>query len=779
MKRLDLFGSQIQFRFQGEKSFNTSLGVLFTVGIATIIILRLVILLNDIYQRNNPVVIQQQRQVSSPEKFVMDRYSLPFAFGLQGGDNLDHYIDPTIYTVTAQQNTKVPYVDENGQTQYTIQVTDVNVSICTQDSFKNPATKQGFLDLPYQQLFCIDPQQVVIEGDYTQQNFSQFQIKLHPCTGQGCGDTKKLGRGYFAIYFQDVIVNPKNKDQPFEYFNRDLFWTSSSSTPKEVDMYFVNNYVQSDYGWVTSDIQTLRYPSYSEQDNSYTSDVDYFFMLNLRFQKQKENIYSRNYKNLTNVVSEIGGFAQSILAIGFIICSTLSEIMLNKSIINEAFDFKIKNMNPQNNEISNLQQPKISVGQSNDNTSLNQKLGQNVNINQEINQKKQIQQQKNIQLESFVNIQSPVKIQKKAKQVNFNQIENINQIPTQPQQQITLEQKTYDQEHTISNTQTQSSIKILSQIVKKKFASITNSQKQSKLENQSQNLIEESQNKEKKLKQNKSLSDEEFKKLLNKERSDMSLSVVEYLKYFFWPFGEIKKKKQIIDYSVQKLYYHLDLMYVIKKLLEVDKLKELVMDKDQIQLFEYISKPVITDEEVFSQLNKDQLYQKQQQKYNILYQDNRSEIQKAQDAYLSYQNIQNRDKKTLMDQKILRHLDPQLLGIFNYQELQQQNNSSALNLQPLIQPSIGQINQNCLENQINSTNQLKNTQNINNQADSISGPQQNIFFSPRSELEILEEKQQFTSSSEEEQQIPTEENNQDAVNRTINIPQNQIKKQKQ
>lgn len=58
----------------------------------------------------------------------------------------------------------------------------------------------------------------------------------------------------------------------------------------------------------------------------------------------------------------------------------------------------------------------------------------------------------------------------------------------------------------------------------------------------------------------------------------MTLSVFEYIKFFFWPFGVVKQKKKIIDYSIDKLYYHLDVLYVVKKLLEVDKLKRILLD---------------------------------------------------------------------------------------------------------------------------------------------------------------------------------------------------------
>lgn len=96
------------------------------------------------------------------------------------------------------------------------------------------------------------------------------------------------------------------------------------------------------------------------------------------------------------------------------------------------------------------------------------------------------------------------------------------------------------------------------------------------------------------------MTDKKFKKVMKKATSEMSLSIFEYLKFYLWPFGEIKKKKKMIDYSIDKLYYHLDALNIIQKMLEVDKLKMLLMDSRQIQLFDFLSKPTIYEEEALS-----------------------------------------------------------------------------------------------------------------------------------------------------------------------------------
>ncbi|EWS73562.1 ABC transporter family protein (macronuclear) [Tetrahymena thermophila SB210] len=722
MNKFDLFGSQIQFRFQGQKSYTTSLGLFFTVAIACIVILRLVILLNEIYTRVNPIVLQKERQVNSPEKFIMNNKTLPFAFGMQDGITQNHYIDPSIYNIVAFELTK--FTDGN---QVQFKRTNATVQQCSSDNFQNQDTKSAFLNMPYQNLYCIHPEfQEVIEGDYSEPDFQYFVIQVYPCTGQGCGNTKTLGKGFFAIYFQDVIINPDIKDEPFKFYNRDLYWITSTSSPREITMYFRNNYIESDYGWVTSDIQTVRYISYSNQDVSFTQEVDYFLQLVLRFEKQKENVYQRKYKNLTNVISEIGGFTQSMLAIGFIICTKFSDFMLNKSIMKEAF---------------NIKETTSVVNQLNQKTPTQKNIQQNPKICTQFKYQNDSQKNDNLKRQNSV-------IDEREKMKNFqNKINNMvfqNSQKNTPQNSQTpfLFQKNDNQTNKLK------SFALLSQVLKSKSSIIEGQQKiwnSNKIQNKE--LFQEKMDKSYQKKKNNGINqidNEEFLKILNQENNSMEFSILDYIKYFFWPFGEVKRKKEVIDYSIQKLYYHLDVIYIVKKLLEVDKLKQIIMDKDQIQLFEYISKPTVNEDNIFQTQNVENQQNQQPEKYNILYQDQRSEIQKIQDAYQSYQNIINSNHLSNLDQKILNHVDPLLLNLFNYQEQETSNQNKQIEnyqAETIKQDKINQQQKlNDVQKQFSQNNtfsQQNNSSKFNIQINSPSSLSNSNFFEEINEDEQI------------------------------------------
>jgi hypothetical protein len=48
-----------------------------------------------------------------------------------------------------------------------------------------------------------------------------------------------------------------------------------------------------------------------------------------------------------------------------------------------------------------------------------------------------------------------------------------------------------------------------------------------------------------------------------------------------------------MDYGTKKIIQKLDVVFIIKKLIELDKLKSLILTSEQLKLFDYIPKPVI------------------------------------------------------------------------------------------------------------------------------------------------------------------------------------------
>lgn len=67
----------------------------------------------------------------------------------------------------------------------------------------------------------------------------------------------------------------------------------------------------------------------------------------------------------------------------------------------------------------------------------------------------------------------------------------------------------------------------------------------------------------------------------------------------------------MINFGIEKLYHQLDIFYIISKLIEIEKLKHVLLNENQIKLFEFIPKPTIYLSDF-----EDELIEKKLRKFN-------------------------------------------------------------------------------------------------------------------------------------------------------------------
>lgn len=85
--------------------------------------------------------------------------------------------------------------------------------------------------------------------------------------------------------------------------------------------------------------------------------------------------------------------------------------------------------------------------------------------------------------------------------------------------------------------------------------------------------------------------DDLFKKLFKSNEQTLTMRAWDYLKYFLGMSREVKHKQ--IDFSMSKVTQRLDIVFIMKKLIEVDKLKMLLLNENQRKIFEYLPRPIV------------------------------------------------------------------------------------------------------------------------------------------------------------------------------------------
>ncbi|CAD8135134.1 unnamed protein product [Paramecium octaurelia] len=126
-----------------------------------------------------------------------------------------------------------------------------------------------------------------------------------------------------------------------------------------------------------------------------------------------------------------------------------------------------------------------------------------------------------------------------------------------------------------------------------------------------------------------------------------------------------RQKKKQIHYAIDKVMSKLDVSFIIQKLQELDKLKYLLLSNDQINLFNYIPKPLIPFG-VFEQEFQENIQNLEKKiSYKLILDDEKSEITKINDAFKSYQNIKLKAYLSKTDKQILEFLDDEIKCTFD------------------------------------------------------------------------------------------------------------------
>ncbi|CAK64211.1 unnamed protein product (macronuclear) [Paramecium tetraurelia] len=148
-----------------------------------------------------------------------------------------------------------------------------------------------------------------------------------------------------------------------------------------------------------------------------------------------------------------------------------------------------------------------------------------------------------------------------------------------------------------------------------------------------------------------------LRKLFNIATLKLRLSPLDYIKYL--KCGKKVGKFKQLHYSINKLEKCLDILFIIDKLQEIDKLKMILLSKQQVQLFDFLPKPLIS-------LNPSNLQYNESQMYSSLLQPYKSQKQKAQEAQLVLDELlENLDDPITI--KLISLMDPNIFKLLQIQ----------------------------------------------------------------------------------------------------------------
>ncbi|KAL4469413.1 hypothetical protein ABPG74_004666 [Tetrahymena malaccensis] len=725
--QIDQFGHNIQLLYQKKPKHITFFGGLTTILNGILLVIVAYSYGAELVYKQNPITNFSEESIRQPEQYNMTPSVFNMAFGMQNPATFDQFIDESIYSISVIRNqmTKV-YNQTTRQYDQIWNSIDLGPHPCDLSNFQVKDSFSYFQQLAgIDQMYCFNQtdNQASISGDFEADFFQSIEFFIYQCqnkTEEEAADLIKKGQrviicksqdeidkilmnGYFAAYYTDKLINPKLIDQPFTTFPRDIFWPTSNKLMKELTMYWRNVYIESDVGIVSQKKMIQRDVTFSYSTEQVTlGQSNQFIHLIIRFEKAKQSRYFRQYIKIQDVLAQVSGVMNLFFLISSLICKKISELDQVQCFFNDIFSFQsIENEIQEKNKLKQIEKCQKK-----------QKTVQN------------FQEQKYIihQKKSLNNCQQNTK----------NKVQSTSSVETNNLNETQKDNQDYN-----SSTKNKQVSQTFSNIIKK-FNEQDQITSNDKKENEQEKVV---------------------LNFVKKTTRTLQLYYYEYLLYYLFPCSKrVSRKKKQIEFSKQVLYKHLDIMYLISKLQEIDKLKMLLLSEQQIKLFNYLPKLTIKESQIIqsqqqasqqissankqncqNQLEYENIASNQSdltEKFNKLYFDERSEIEKISDAYQAFNQLKKHKRRTETDIKLLKMLDPNILCYFldqkemkhffsrlNYQskesEYEKQSNKSLdqnyLDFQIVNSRQIRQNNEDCEQNNKNQSNQDSfnlDTQNI-------------------------------------------------------------------
>ena len=250
------------------------------------------------------------------------------------------------------------FVKEQGEWKYTTK--NLDVERCRLEKFGSKY-KSLFADQPLNDLYCMKDVNITLEGYANLERFSYINVKVFPCvnttrTGEKCQDFDKIAKFFAAntieFKMEDNLLSPEIYKTPVEPQRKDI------NAPVFLTVYQkIYSYIQILFIETDNDITGLNFLSkskieqYPKYDNSQliaapgSADIllkpgkpvcDITMQLH-----QKILTTKRKYTTLLEVLGDVGGLMELIYSFFNLICSFITDIMYEKSLVNNLFSFDI------------------------------------------------------------------------------------------------------------------------------------------------------------------------------------------------------------------------------------------------------------------------------------------------------------------------------------------------------------------------------------------------------------------------------------------------------
>ena len=583
---IDLFRIPILLYFRGYTKRASGLGILFSLGIYIFLIYSFVH--SDFLSKKSPIVVTQTIQNEHAKRIDFnDRVLLIVALQDSAGRR---YIDDTIFNIKFK---------------YSVSPTSASFKTLSPCTLKDVSFNESlFQQLQMDNAFCLQNKSFYLEGSWDEPNVQYVTLNIYPCYNSSNQKTCKSNQEifdffhnptlskFFAATYHHVQIDLEDYENPFKTIYKKDYQVVDTSLRKRVSFFLQTLNVVTDDGIINpSTFSKSDFMLHSKEFDlqirvNNTEPFIHFFFYSIR----DEVIYKRRYQKLPEILGSITGMVSFIMVGCMLVSHLTTYVSTMELVLNHLYIFpEIINHKKKRQKI--LKNMKVDSKPSNLNTQTLASVKKR-SFSSELRNSASHLAGKSNQNKIFLTPRTEIK--------NTNIFNSNKEYLSQKQ----LKTDSFFLEH-YSEEREKKSEELHTMYDNKVLTSISKSDKKNS---------ESLQNKDKqKLSRLKSLikksSTTFFENIIPPDgnKNKLKLSISGYLKYVFKKFFCMKKspKQKLILMAEKKFRQDMDIVSIITKLHDLERLKIILLNEDQLVLFNYLSKPLITVDAIEKYHNSD------------------------------------------------------------------------------------------------------------------------------------------------------------------------------
>ena len=365
LKICDIYGTEFHWYFDYKQKYYTYHGGIFSLLSFFAWISILVIFGFEDFKREQSISSITNIPPSGDKiiKFGKQKLYLPWRIMDYGDTFINHIgiLHPRIFYFTNKFNNKTQLMETN----YKI----LNYSLCNETSMKDLG-KDYLLHTNLDKLYCIDMDDLDMGGSWNSKFINYIRLDLNLCKGginysdnnTNCTKPEYLtslyGEGnnwFFELLYPTIQFQPNNKKIPLFVLYNSLYYGLNTNSNKVDRVYLQENIFKDEKGWIFA--RPIRNRTYwgvsSIKSDFYTiGNRDIFkygstsrlYSLKL-YLDYSSVLYTRKYKKLYEIFSEIFPVMKAISMIFSIISETINKLKVCRKLNEFIIDDKIYRTN--------------------------------------------------------------------------------------------------------------------------------------------------------------------------------------------------------------------------------------------------------------------------------------------------------------------------------------------------------------------------------------------------------------------------------------------------